>query len=362
MADDALHESQASVVKRRVFCTETTEIVQGQAFCYDRAYAASSPSGRLAADPCGYRDKRVAFPTSTNNAAFAGVAAQNYSANAAGQWIDIYEPGSVCEIQTLIPTTVGVTMLTAMLGTGPNAKFGYDGFPGRGSALALQTVANVASNDATLVGPVSQSMDGAGSVNLSTFTHAGKFANAQVGDKIHVLGGSLTASGATQVTPGVYTIASVTSANIAVVTGAVAAATDHSVLFYVVRGNPTCLAKLETGEESGLVQVVTVKSAVEVIPALAVGGTTLIAGRATLAAACTATVPAATKGVRRKALVVLGTLVTSGVEVTAAIGLTTSAKNWTNVAKFTILATGNRAELSWGAGAWNLVGGIGIAP
>lgn len=361
MADDALHESQPSVKKRRVFFTGTTALIAGQALCYERDYVGTA-TGTLAADACGYRDKRVEMPNSDNNNAFAGVAVDSRAANANGQWIDIYEPGSVCEIQTLSATVVGATVLTGIIGTAANGKFGKEGLPGRGSALALQTVALVASDDANLVGPVSESMDGAGSVNLRTFTHAGKFANAQIGDKIHVLGGSLTSDGSTQVTPGVYTISEVTSDNVAVVSADVAAAAAHSVLFYVVRGNPTVLAKLEDGEESGMVQVVTVKASTEVLPALAVGGTTYIAGRATLAGACTATVPAPTKGCRRRVFHVLGTLVTNGVEVTATIGATTSAKNWTAVAKATILATGNRCELSWSGAGWNLVGGICVVP
>jgi hypothetical protein len=357
------HESQGTQKLKRVFFTGNVALPRGIGLCYVRDNVPNpAPAGQAAADPSQYRDVRVALPSSSNNTWFAGVTFRPVGAKTGGQWIDIVEPGSVCEALVMDATTVGVTMMTAFMNPGCQGLFGRAGFAGRGSCLALQTVAVVASNDAKLVGPVSSSLDGAGSVNNKTFTHTGKFANAQVGDKIILLGGSLTSDGSTQVTPGVYTIESVSSNDAAVVTSSAAAATAHSCCFYVVRGNPTCLVYLEDGEDSGLVQVVSPKSGVEVIPALAVGGATLIVGRTTLAAACTATLPAASKGCRRRSFALLGTLTTSGCEITATIGLSTSAKNWTAVAKFTILATGNRAELSWDGTGWNLVSGIGVAP
>jgi hypothetical protein len=83
------------------------------------------------------RNLVVEKPSTTNNLHFAGVAAQGYVANASGQWIDIIEPGCVAEVYAYKSCTIGVTQITAAAG---QYYFYTQGFLGRGSALALQTI------------------------------------------------------------------------------------------------------------------------------------------------------------------------------------------------------------------------------
>jgi len=91
------YQDQPFYKVKRVFFTGTTAITKGYGLCYDRDYDDGSDDAD-AADAWGKRDKAVAVPSATNNNAFAGVAVRSYDANANGQWIDIYEPGSVCQV------------------------------------------------------------------------------------------------------------------------------------------------------------------------------------------------------------------------------------------------------------------------
>jgi len=132
-----LYEKQARKIKRRVFFTGTTAVSEGQGFCYDRDYG-------TAAEDNEYRDKYVELPSATNNLWFAGVAAQAYTANANGQWIVIYEPGSVCHVLTDQSCTVDTTYVTCCArsdtgGSGTVGTFFKGGFHGEGTALALET-------------------------------------------------------------------------------------------------------------------------------------------------------------------------------------------------------------------------------
>lgn len=76
---------------RKVFFEGTTALSRGQALCYNRDYGTATASE-------GSRDRRVELPGQGNQLWFAGVAMYDYVANAAGQWIDIAEPGSVVEV------------------------------------------------------------------------------------------------------------------------------------------------------------------------------------------------------------------------------------------------------------------------
>ena len=239
---------------RSVFFSGTGALVKGQGVCYDRDYG-------TAANADGTRDKRVELPSQSNNLNFAGVCANDYAANPLGQQIEIYEPGSVCEVSTMFPTTVNSTRLICTL-SGSNAvingRFAEGGLAGRGRALALQTVAAVSSSTSTTPGVVANSTDGSASVNAAgtTITDTGAFTNAAVGDRLLVVGGATTASGAARVTVGEYTVSAVTDANTIVVSSAMAAAASI-IHYYLIRGNPTVLAYLEDGVESGLAEFVT---------------------------------------------------------------------------------------------------------
>ncbi len=126
---------QARTHRRRVFCTETGALSQGYGVCYNRDYGTATSVDEL-------RDKRVNLPDNTCNNSFAGVLVQAYPANAAGQWVEIYEPGSVCEVYVDASTVIGDnTFVTCQIGGGGSGTFEvtYPGFAGRGTARVMQT-------------------------------------------------------------------------------------------------------------------------------------------------------------------------------------------------------------------------------
>lgn len=122
-------------IKQTVWFAGTTAILEGQGLCYDWDYgtdATKEPS----------RGARVEVPAILNAPYFAGVATQAYSAKSTGQFIDIFLPGSVCNIYSAFNNVIGVGVSTFEVGTGGDAagSFGRGGFPGRGSATPLQTI------------------------------------------------------------------------------------------------------------------------------------------------------------------------------------------------------------------------------
>lgn len=125
----------ARVNSRKVFCTETAALTKGYLLCYDHDYGTATDN-----DP--RRDNRVALPTNANNNAVAGVLLRSYSANAMGQWVEIAEPGSTCQIYVDGSVTIGDnTFVTAQIGGGGSGTFNatYKGFMGRGTAKVMQT-------------------------------------------------------------------------------------------------------------------------------------------------------------------------------------------------------------------------------
>jgi hypothetical protein len=130
-----LHEDKVRKIKRRVKYTGSDAVTKGYGLCYDRDYG-------TAASIDGLRDKHVALPTSANNGSFAGVAAQSYPAKAGGQWIEIFEPGSVCEVYFDGTTAIGEkTFYTCQIGGGGSGTFDIVtlGYMGRGTARVMQT-------------------------------------------------------------------------------------------------------------------------------------------------------------------------------------------------------------------------------
>jgi hypothetical protein len=130
-----LHEDKVRKIKRRVRYTGSDAVTKGYGLCYDRDYGTAT-----AID--GLRDKNVALPTSANNGSFAGVAAQSYDAKTGGQWIEIYEPGSVCEVYVDATVTIGEkTFVTCQIGGGGSGTFevAFPGFAGKGNARVMQS-------------------------------------------------------------------------------------------------------------------------------------------------------------------------------------------------------------------------------
>lgn len=138
-----MYEDQVRLKQRVVWTPYESAILQGQGLCYDYDYY-TSVTGQAVTDAWGKRDKVVNLPSQTNNNAFAGVAAQAYSAKTGGQWITINEPGSVCQVLSLdASVTIGeMSFLWCLAG---DTSAGYftatpTGFMGKGCARVLQTI------------------------------------------------------------------------------------------------------------------------------------------------------------------------------------------------------------------------------
>lgn len=253
------YSKQAREIVRRVFFTASTALRRGQAVCYDRDY------GTAAAED-GRRDKFVEVPSTSNNLHFAGVAIKDYLAVSGGQWIEIFEPGSVVPINTLIATTVNATYLSALAGGGvTNAGAWIAGrFPGKGRARALQTITAIAATTDLSVGVFSSSLDGSATYTAATrtvtktaaFAYVPATANLTGEEYVHIVAGAQdnVGSGASIApTAGRYKITAKTSDD-AVVIESDAASASCDIAFYAVRGSPTVLALLEDGEQSGMVE------------------------------------------------------------------------------------------------------------
>jgi hypothetical protein len=110
-----------------------TALKEGQGVCYNYDYG-------TAASADGRRTNRVELPSITNAQYFAGVAARDYSAHATGQLIEIYVPGSTCNILSKASNTLGSGRTTCIAGGTYAGYFQYAGFEGKGSAKPLQTI------------------------------------------------------------------------------------------------------------------------------------------------------------------------------------------------------------------------------
>jgi hypothetical protein len=137
------YEKDPVKYKKRVFFTGKTAITIYDGLCYDRDYDDGTDPAD-AVDAWGKRDKCVAVPSQSNNNAFAGVACQSYAASATGQWIDIYEPKSVCLVNVIDSSaTIGELNFVTCIAGGTNAgKFTATPTPimGKGVARVMQTL------------------------------------------------------------------------------------------------------------------------------------------------------------------------------------------------------------------------------
>lgn len=111
----------------------TTALKEGQGVCYNWDYG-------TAASVDARRMNHVELPSITNARFFAGVAARAYSAKSTGQMIEIYGPGSCCNVLSLSSNTIGVGLTTCIAGGTYAGYFKYAGFEGEGSAVPLQTI------------------------------------------------------------------------------------------------------------------------------------------------------------------------------------------------------------------------------
>ena len=136
------HENDPLTQIERVFFEGTTAITQGRGVCYNHV-AFTAVSGQAITDAWGRRDKTVAVPSKANAAYFAGIAVRSYDANSAGQWIDIYVPGSTCKIYVNEALTIGDKVI-CIVGGADVGQFTKNAFApfGIGCAIIQQTAAS----------------------------------------------------------------------------------------------------------------------------------------------------------------------------------------------------------------------------
>lgn len=124
---------QARVRRTKVFFTGTTALAQGVLVCRDWNYGTVT-------EPDGRRYSFVEMPSADNNRQVAGVTVRAYTANASGQMIEIYEPGSWCSVRTDQNVTAGNYLTARVSATASaNGVFGPVGFGGRGTFQALES-------------------------------------------------------------------------------------------------------------------------------------------------------------------------------------------------------------------------------
>ncbi len=129
------HIKQAQTKSAWVWFNGAVALKEGQGVCYNWDYG-------TAATREARRTNEVEVPTILNAPYFAGVTARSYSASTGGQFIEIFLPGSTCNVWSTVSNTIGVGRTTCQAGAGVAAAgyFTLTGFPGRGSAIPLQTI------------------------------------------------------------------------------------------------------------------------------------------------------------------------------------------------------------------------------
>lgn len=349
---------QGKVIEKRVFFSGSGALVRGAGLCYDRIVASAlSPDIAASVATVGseIRDNCVALPATANRGNFAGVTSQSYSAVSGGQWIVIYEPGSVCQVQCDVATTINTGMITCMV-NGDQGAFGLGGLAGRGSAIPFQTTLTASATSGP--GPNVSSTDGSATFTLSTknVLKTGLFANAVAGDILVVYGGGLAADGTVPVTPGRYTIATVTDANNGILSTSLGSAGATAVIAcQVVRGTPTVLAKLMEGPaESGCVDFVGSIAAASAAALDINGYTYFCMGGVTIASDAVPTLAVQSVVGRQRGFQCLGTITTSAVKVTPASTTAIQRNGTSTLATIAFSAVSQNCILEWGGVKWSV--------
>lgn len=332
------HENQAPKQPRRVFFNSDTAPVIGQGVCFDLDYA-TTETGQTATDAWQRRVNQVQVPDNTNNQAFAGVHHESRPAKVGGQWLYINEPGSICLVahagatMTINSSRITCSMGSGLSGVGDAGRFSSRGFKGRGSALVLQTktLADGADNAFSSLDGTATGITAAG---IYTITKTGIGTACGYGDSgitptdfnVWVVGGADDASGgdatlvtagtAAMTTPGKYPVLTAPTADTVTIdiTGgapdSIALGTDLTL--YVVKSDPTVLAYLEEGPESGLCEWYSPKDATARANAnMPIGGMTLVCGGYTIGADATSILIDGTRDGLRRGWYLEGALDTS---------------------------------------------------
>ena len=232
-----------------VWYSGTDKLLKGEAVCYNTDYGTATEADAS-------RANRVERPTTSNNCAFAGVAARTYAAQSGGQMIEIYGPGSKSvEVALGSNVTINTSVLTfAVCGRydiGAEGEDGDDGgrfydglYRGRGSAFPRQTVTAL----------LEAGMDGTWQIDAAgTDLTVADTTGISAGDTVVLLGGE--DDGTDTVVPGKYEVSAVVDATSLTITPSaqVNGADGASALTctgYCYTGNPTAICDLLDGEES----------------------------------------------------------------------------------------------------------------
>ena len=333
------HENQVLQNTAHVFYTGSDAVKKGQGLCYDHDSGTAT-----AMDNDRISNVEKPSPSNGNNMYFAGVALRSYAAKSTGQMIEIVLPGSPAEVLVGRNTVLNTGRLTCSATAADKGFFTFQGLPGRGSVIPLQTNASAIKFS---------SLDGTAITDSSTakqITKTGIGTASAVGDRVFITG-CLT-PGACQET----TVASIVDAdNITVTDSGSVLTTSDDVCVYVIDADtdPLVWCWLEDGQESGLQHMSTPVDNAAASPAPMVGGTTVFFGGFTIGTGdSTATLADGTKIGEKKAFYCTGTLTTNDMKVTVTTGLQMDGS--TTLASVEFDAANEFALLEFGLSKWQL--------
>lgn len=324
MRNIVTYRKQAYTKKGLFVYYGTGALKKGYGMCFDMAYVTTTVK-ETATDPFGARGlKIIAKPTGANSLAFAGVVTQDYPARTSGlQLVELYLPGGCAKLAFGgLSTVLDTTMLTCQIGP-DTGRFTLGGFKGKGSALALQTktitdITNLAF--ASLDGTAIESTGGSTYTITKTGIGTACGYGADPADLATqytcvILGGG---DDDEVVTPKVVNVLTAPTAD--TITVSAASGTTPYISLYVYKGNPTILAYLYDGEESGLVEFVSPDDNAAA-QHLLVSGVTFVCGGYTMTTGVSTSVLA--DGIiegQRKAFAGLGALSGNGYDIEVTSG------------------------------------------
>jgi len=378
------YRKQAYQKKALFIYLGTAALKKGHGMCFNLDYYTAT-SGEAVTDPFGARGfKVVERPKNSNNNAFAGVLTQNYPARTSGmQLVELALPGGCAMIAQRATSVINSGLLTCVVGeddsgnvTDINGVFGMGGFPGRGSAIPLQTLAVADEGDMPMqeITGVCTSVYASGT-GLTTFTCATGtpgtymgYVAAAVDASLYeaiVWGGATAADSTSERCPsGVYPVVQATGATTFTVTGDTG---DGACTVTLVKKNLLKLAYLLDGPESGL-STYYIPETASVVPPVLDSGTIICLGGLTMAADCEAVINDGTIHGMRLGFYQLATLVTKEmlINITSAMDQEEGA-----IATLEFNTAGEWCTFDWvefghagaGFGAWQLKGlsGTGVA-
>ena len=327
--------AQAPAMKYSVWFTGSTAIRKGMGLCYDLDVAGTG-TGEAATDPWGRRGNLVAVPSTSNNLAFAGYATQAYAAKTGGQRIDINLPGSICLVEVGLPSTIysqaAGTIHTVSVNSADAGRSTLQGLPGRGTAIALETLAAAAGNGvpfASLDGTATSAwVDPSLTISITGIGTACGYGDDTIDAtefKVVVLGGADDTTGGDSssgemATKGEYAVVTAPTADTVTIATDIG---DCQVTLYVIKNTYSCvLCQTMDGPESGLQETISPQD--NVAAQSMVGGASYLCWGYTVTADSSATLAAGMVNGQRKLFGCLGTsgsqdwvlTITSGIDNT----------------------------------------------